>query len=209
MNRSEELIARLEVEIVARDARIAELESSYAGLERIAAVVSADSDAIHTENDRLRAELAALREQVSVAWKVTNRITGDALLCNYRPGGLNYDYSPLYADPVAKPDYDPLTCDYCGVGTPDPWHGSGEMHMGKESKHIHACDNCRDRLPRYAAPQVVMPEREGGHAQKSFWAGFEVARMRPEESNIRAAWNEFKSSEQFARLNAADQEVGE
>jgi hypothetical protein len=52
------------------------------------------------------------------------------------------------------------------------------------------------------APAVVMPEREGGHAQKSFWAGFEVARMRPEESNIRAAWNEFKASEQFARLNA-------
>jgi hypothetical protein len=57
----------------------------------------------------------------------------------------------------------------------------------------------------YAAPvakQVVMPERDGGHAQKSFWAGFEVARAWPDESNIRAAWNEFKSSDQFARLNA-------
>jgi hypothetical protein len=57
-----------------------------------------------------------------------------------------------------------------------------------------------------AKQQVVMPGREGGHAQKSFWAGFEVARMRPDESNIRTAWNEFKSSEQFTRLNAVDQE---
>jgi hypothetical protein len=68
------------------------------------------------------------------------------------------------------------------------------------------CDQLRPLLATpapVAKPRVVMPEREGGHAQKSFWAGFEVARMRPEESNIRAAWNEFIASEQFARLNAA------
>ena len=38
-------------------------------------------------------------------------------------------------------------CDYCGV-TPDhhPWHGSGMLN-GAESRHIHACDACRHKLP--------------------------------------------------------------
>ena len=46
---------------------------------------------------------------------------------------------------------DELSCDYCGALTEAPWHGSGEMH-GKENRHIHACDNCRDLLPKCAAP---------------------------------------------------------
>jgi len=77
-------------------------------------------------------------------------------------------------------------------------------HVCVSLPRIEFCDACDNAAP--VAKQVVMPEREGGHAQKSFWAGFEVARMRPDESNIRAAWNEFKSSDQFVRLNAADQE---
>lgn len=38
-------------------------------------------------------------------------------------------------------------CDYCGF-TPDyhPWHGSGLLN-GIESRHIHACDGCRGKLP--------------------------------------------------------------
>ena len=56
----------------------------------------------------------------------------------------------LAAQPQSDQDYIHL-CDYCGALTDDPWHGSGEMH-GKENRHIHACDNCRDRLPKYAAP---------------------------------------------------------
>lgn len=40
-----------------------------------------------------------------------------------------------------------LVCDYCGK-TLDymPWHGSGLLN-GQMSRHIHACDECRDKLP--------------------------------------------------------------
>ena len=42
-------------------------------------------------------------------------------------------------------DYPP--CDYCGA-TVDymPWHGSGMLN-GIESRHIHACNDCRHMLP--------------------------------------------------------------
>lgn len=45
-------------------------------------------------------------------------------------------------------------CDYCGA-VPDhhPWHGSG-MLEGVESRHIHACDQCRVKLPAPPAPDV-------------------------------------------------------
>ena len=38
-------------------------------------------------------------------------------------------------------------CDYCGI-IPDyhPWHGSGVIN-GTESPHIHACNECRHKLP--------------------------------------------------------------
>jgi hypothetical protein len=44
---------------------------------------------------------------------------------------------------------------------------------------------------------------EGSAAQKSFWAGFEAAKLDDQCSNIRTAWNEFKGSDQFKRLNAS------
>jgi len=44
---------------------------------------------------------------------------------------------------------------------------------------------------------------EGSAAQKSFWAGYEAAKLDEQCSNIRTAWNGFKSSEQFSRLNAS------
>ena len=65
-------------------------------------------------------------------------------------------------------------------------------------------------FPLYAAPVseakaqgVVMPEQDGSDAQIAFWAGFEFAVCGLHNGNIRAAWNDFKGSEQFKRLNAA------
>ena len=38
-------------------------------------------------------------------------------------------------------------CDYCGAEMDYmPWHGSGTIN-GVESRHIHACNNCRNLLP--------------------------------------------------------------
>ena len=46
-------------------------------------------------------------------------------------------------------------CDYCGI-TPDhhPWHGSG-IFKGKDDPHIHACSDCRHKLPAPDAAQLV------------------------------------------------------
>lgn len=57
-------------------------------------------------------------------------------------------YTP--ADQQPEPDQYP-PCDYCGV-IPDyePWHGSGVFN-GEDSPHIHACNDCRHKLP---APAV-------------------------------------------------------
>lgn len=38
-------------------------------------------------------------------------------------------------------------CDYCGlVPSYHPWHGSGMINC-EESPHIHACNECRHKLP--------------------------------------------------------------
>lgn len=57
----------------------------------------------------------------------------------------------------------------------------------------------------YAQPpaRIVMPEQDGSDAQKSFWVGFEFAVCGLHNNDIRAAWNDFKSSERFKRLAAA------
>lgn len=44
---------------------------------------------------------------------------------------------------------------------------------------------------------------DGSAAQKSFWAGFEHARLNPGQYSIRTAWNQYKASQEFARLNPA------
>lgn len=50
-------------------------------------------------------------------------------------------------------------CDYCGCHVDYmPWHGSGLIN-GVESRHIHACDNCRGRLPS-GNPDAVKVRRE-------------------------------------------------
>lgn len=61
---------------------------------------------------------------------------------------------------------EPLLCDYCGVVTENPWHGSG-LFKGKERRHIHACDDCRLKLPVHGFQHVWLntagddPDRAG------------------------------------------------
>lgn len=109
-------------------------------------------------------------EQEPVAWMLADAVGGsmvefqkDLLLidqCRY--GG---QIVPLYAAPQPTPAPQPSEgveqesddypeCDYCGV-VPDhhPWHGSG-MLEGVESRHIHACDQCRGKLQAPPAPDV-------------------------------------------------------
>lgn len=69
------------------------------------------------------------------------------------------DYAALEAE-LAKlragqePDEYP-PCDYCGVITDyHPWHGSGFIN-GRESPHIHACNECRHLLPSAPQPSAV------------------------------------------------------
>ena len=65
----------------------------------------------------------------------------------------------LNAVPVSEAKaqvYEPLVCDYCNAETQDPWHGSGMLN-GVESRHIHACSQCRNLLPTTKAQGVVMP----------------------------------------------------
>lgn len=91
-----------------------------------------------------------------------------------------------------------------------------EIERLKESHRLHAArliterGLLRDELAALKARQSggVVPEQDGSHAQISFWAGFEAAVCGLHGVNIRAAWNEFKSSEQFARLNSSPVSAG-
>ena len=70
-----------------------------------------------------------------------------------------HPWQGLYAAPVSEAKaqvYEPLVCDYCNAETQDPWHGSGMLN-GVESRHIHACSQCRNLLPTTKAQGVVMP----------------------------------------------------
>lgn len=44
---------------------------------------------------------------------------------------------------------EPLTCDFCGAQTDDPWHTSGITE-----KHLHQCDACRSSRPKLGEPIV-------------------------------------------------------
>ncbi|MEG1041515.1 MAG: hypothetical protein RSE94_16500 [Pseudomonas sp.] len=56
-----------------------------------------------------------------------------------------FELRELLSQPTAQPQYPP--CDYCGATLDNhPWHGSGILN-GVESRHIRACDGCRDKLP--------------------------------------------------------------
>lgn len=54
---------------------------------------------------------------------------------------------------------------------------------------------------------VALPEQDGSDAQIAFWAGFEFAVSGLHGGNIRTAWNDFKGSEQFKRLNPPGERV--
>ncbi len=57
------------------------------------------------------------------------------------------------ADEQPEDRYPP--CDYCAAEVDYmPWHGSG-MINGVESRHIHACNNCRNLLPCREQPKTV------------------------------------------------------
>lgn len=55
----------------------------------------------------------------------------------------------------------------------------------------------------YQRQSGVANEAEGSAAQKAFWTGFESASLRLFGTDIRAAWNNYKASDEFARLNGA------
>lgn len=78
-------------------------------------------------------------------------------------GQLEVLLGPIYTAPPAavQPDateamdtqYPP--CDYCGAEVNYmPWHGSGLLE-GVESRHVHACDACRYKLPAAEQPDTV------------------------------------------------------
>lgn len=87
------------------------------------------------------------------------------------PVGLqegDFEVQPGYAAAVrewnsraalAAPEQEGLgypPCDYCGT-VPDylPWHGSGLLN-GAINKHIHACDQCRCKLPAHDDQEPVV-----------------------------------------------------
>mgnify|MGYP003520607761 CR=1 FL=1 len=72
-------------------------------------------------------------------------------------------------------DFDPLVCDYCNAETQDPWHGSGMLN-GAESRHIHACDQCRNLLPTAKALAVRDEEIERIRVQLMTIASADPAR---------------------------------
>lgn len=83
----------------------------------------------------------------------------------------------------AEESYPP--CDYCGT-VPDyhPWHGSGLIN-GEESPHIHACNECRAKLPAPA---------DKGQGEPVAWANWKVGTksyvpFRSQEEAIRSVDN--------------------
>lgn len=84
---------------------------------------------------------------------------------------------------------------------------TGAIVESKDERSVHRNkQKCLDMLPaaiEAKAQRTVLPEQEGSDAQISFWAGFEFSVSGLHNSNIRAAWNDFKSSEQFKRMGAA------
>lgn len=146
MNKAEQLIACLEGEIAKRDEELAACRVAVENCEVFRARIAELEDDLKCAHSMLcevsksgmvlRAELAAIKAQEPVAWKVTNPVTSDELLCNYKPGGLNYVYQPIYAAPVSEakaqgvvmPDVNAAAnalCNrhamICGVDADDQW----------------------------------------------------------------------------------------
>lgn len=112
--------------------------------------------------------------------------------------------APVSAQAEAKAqDFDPLVCDYCNAETQDPWHGSGMLN-GVESRHIHACSQCRNLLPTAKAQGVVQwPE-----ADEIMQMAFEEGHPADDASGYYFELEEFdlfidRLMSEVARLNAA------
>lgn len=60
----------------------------------------------------------------------------------------------------AEEDAEPLHCDMCGAWCDNPWHGSG-IYKGKEYRHLHACDECRSKLPSAGHKYVWFDTMDG------------------------------------------------
>lgn len=111
---------------------------------------------------------------------------GDGITVQHLPSGAGYWAKRNGESGIAEAVLHLLADDLLTSNS----EGQPEESTGKESLAVDAS----------AYFSVVMPDDEGSPAQKSFWAGFESARLSPANSNIRTAWNEFKKSESFALL---------
>ena len=110
---------------VERTQMLQHLESHSLGTVERVVVFASDFDRVTAERDALQLRLNAADQRI------------DEL--TQRQGEQVNSYPP---------------CDYCGV-VPDyhPWHGSGVID-GKESPHIHACSECRHKLPGHTSKSL-------------------------------------------------------
>lgn len=94
-----------------------------------------------TERNSLQSELTKAREawEGIVEYFPEGHSDGECFSVEKAKAVLSNQSAP------AEESYPP--CDYCGT-VPDyhPWHGSGLIN-GEESPHIHACNECRAKLP--------------------------------------------------------------
>lgn len=109
---------------------------------------------------------AAPVAQEPVAWRVSEPSEPSEPEIGHwlseEPGTSWQRSEPLYTAPPAaeQPDVEYPPCDYCGASMEYmPWHGSGLIN-GVESRHIHACDNCRRLLPAAEQPDAAPVPRE-------------------------------------------------
>ncbi len=117
-------------------------------------------------HDELRAILAQPADQQGEPvgqWSDDDGISwcdgNESSLASARASGWLTRTLYRHAQPAtAEVDESYPPCDYCGT-VPDyhPWHGAGVIN-GEESPHIHACTECRHKLP--ATAKVVLPERK-------------------------------------------------
>ena len=222
MNKSEQLIACLEGEIAKRDeelaacrvavencdlfrARIAELEgdlkcahSMLGEVSKAGMTLSAELSATKAQEPVLPCELdlessfACAEKEASLHAGVRDTFYFALIECLQK--------NKLYRAPVQKE-----------LSVVMPERKKAHNCEGIEFWKANGWNDCLDELSSlYAAPvseakaqAVVMPEQDGSDAQIAFWAGFEFAVCGLHNNDIRAAWNDFKSSERFKRLAAA------
>ena len=172
MNKSEQLIACLEVEIAKRDARIMGLESRYQrdvfGLNNECDQIGGDpAGGYANDNARLRAELAALKAKEPVGFAITDNDTGKllphaAFFMNRAKaeklaaltGGCSV--APLYAAPVSEAKAQ-------GVVMPEPMKRGDEGGSGEYgAAMIRGYNACLREVARLNAAPAA-PAADAGH----------------------------------------------